>query len=349
MKIAQVAPLHESVPPRTYGGTERVVSYLTEALVDAGHEVTLYASGDSRTRAELVPVVEEGLRLKGDCRDPLAHHVLMLDRVLRDAHRYDIIHFHIDYLHFPLARALSLPQLTTLHGRLDIPDLAPLYRTYDDMPVVSISNDQRGPLPMADWVATVYNGLPEDLYRFHPEHQGYLAFLGRISPEKGITRALEIAKAVGMPLKVAAKIDAVDRQYYEEIVAPQMDHPLIEYVGEIGEADKGDFLGGARALLFPIDWPEPFGLVMIEAMACGTPVIAYRRGSVPEVIEDGRSGFIVDHLSGAIEAVSRIDEIDRAACRAAFEARFTARHMAAAYVAAYEKVLRRHSRPRIAV
>ncbi|WJW75896.1 glycosyltransferase family 4 protein [Thiohalobacter sp. IOR34] len=349
MKIAQVAPLHESVPPRTYGGTERVVSYLTEALVDAGHEVTLYASGDSRTRARLVPVVAEGLRLAPERRDPLASHVLLMDRVLRDADRYDIVHFHTDYLHFPLVRALSLPHVTTLHGRLDLPELGPLYQAYHDLPVISISDDQRRPLPQAGWLATVYNGLPADLYRFGSGDGGYLAFLGRISPEKGIERALAIAKAAGLPLKVAAKVDAVDREYYETVVAPQMDHPLIEFIGEIGESDKGAFLGAARALLFPIDWPEPFGLVMTEAMACGTPVIAWRRGSVPEVIEEGRSGFIVDSVDQAVTALGRLDDIDRRDCRRAFEERFTAARMAQDYVATYRTALAQHRQPRLAV
>ena len=347
MKIAQVAPLHESVPPRTYGGTERVVSYLTEALVDAGHDVTLYASGDSQTRAKLVPVVEEGLRLAPQRRDPLANHVLLMDRVLRDADRYDIIHFHTDYLHFPLVRALSLPHVTTLHGRLDLPDLPPLYQAYDDLPVISISDDQRRPLPQANWLATVYNGLPADLYRYGEGDGGYLAFLGRISPEKGIERALDIAKRAGLPLKVAAKVDVVDRDYYAKVVAPQMDHPLIEFIGEIGEADKGDFLGGARALLFPIDWPEPFGLVMTEAMACGTPVIAWRRGSVPEVIEPGRSGFVVDSIEAAVDALGRLDAIDRRECRRAFEARFTAARMADDYLAAYRLARARRGQPRL--
>ena len=347
MKIAQVAPLHESVPPRTYGGTERVVSYLTEALVDAGHDVTLYASGDSQTRAKLVPVVEEGLRLASERRDPLANHVLLMDRVLRDAEHYDIIHFHTDYLHFPLVRALSIPHVTTLHGRLDLPDLSPLYQAYSDLPVISISNDQRRPLPQAGWLATVYNGLPADLYRPGTGDGGYLAFLGRISPEKGIERALSIAKRAGLTLRVAAKVDAVDREYYEKVMAPQMDHPLIEFIGEIGEAEKGDFLGNARALVFPIDWPEPFGLVMIEAMACGTPVIAWRQGSVPEVIEEGRSGFIVHSIEAAVSALQRLDEIDRRECRRAFEERFTAARMADDYVAAYQAALATRSHPRL--
>ncbi len=336
MKIAQVSPLFESVPPRTYGGTERVVSYLTEALVDAGHDVTLYASGDSRTGARLVPVVAEGLRLAQERRDPLAAHVLLLDHVLREADRYDIIHFHTDYLHFPLARALNLPHVTTLHGRLDLPDLPPLYDAYHDLPVISISESQRAPLPQANWHATVYNGLPDDLYRPGTGEGGYLAFLGRISPEKGIVRAIHIARQAGLPLKIAAKVDAVDQEYYEQQVKPLLDTPGIEFIGEIGEDRKGEFLGNARALLFPIDWPEPFGLVMIEANACGTPVVAWRQGSVPEVIEPARNGFIVDSIEAAVDAVHRLDSLDRGECRRVFEERFTARHMAENYLRAYE-------------
>lgn len=348
MKIALVAPLFESVPPQLYGGTERVVSYLAEELVREGHEVTLYASGDSQTSAELVPVVPRALRLDGS-QDPTAHHVRMLDLVLRDAPRYDIIHFHIDYLHFPLARALGLTHVTTLHGRLDIPDLAPLYRTYDDLPVVSISNHQRGPLAHANWVGTVYNGLPEQNFRFFPKQGDYLAFLGRTSPEKGIREAIEIALAAGMPLRIAAKVDKVDQDYFDTVIRPYLSHPLIEFIGEIGEREKDEFLGNAAALIFPIQWPEPFGLVMAEAMACGTPVIAYPRGSVPEVIEDGRTGFIVGSEGEAVAAIDRLAEIDRADCRRHFEQRFSARRMAGDYVAVYEQLLAEQQSPRMAV
>ena len=335
MRIAQVAPLHESVPPKYYGGTERVVSYLTEELVRQGHDVTLFASGDSETRARLIPITHRALRLDRYCTDPLAHHVLLLEKVMQRWSEFDIVHFHVDYLHFPLMRLLGLPHVTTLHGRLDVPDLEPLYKEFRDMPVVSISEDQRAPLPFARWQATVYNGVPEALYHFRPEPGEYLAFLGRISPEKRVDRAIEIARRVGLPLRIAAKVDKVDQEYFDERIRPLLDDPLVEYVGEIGEAEKSAFLGGARALVFPIDWPEPFGLVMIEAMACGTPVIAYRRGSVPEVIRDGETGFIVDGLEDAVAAVARLGEIDRGRCRREFEQRFSARRMAGDYLAVY--------------
>ena len=338
MRIAQVAPLYESVPPKYYGGTERVVSYLTEELHRQGHEVTLFASGDSVTSTRLVAACHHSLRLDKHCVDPMAHHVLMLERVFQNAGEFDVVHFHIDYLHFPLSRRHSLAQVTTLHGRLDIPDLAPLYREFPEMPVVSISDAQREPLPWVNWQATVYHGLPEDLYRFRPEPGTYFAFLGRISPEKRVDRAIEIAKQVGMPLKIAAKVDRVDSEYFQTVVAPLLRDPLVEYIGEIGEGEKDEFLGNAYALLFPIDWPEPFGLVMIEAMACGTPIIAYRHGSVAEVMEEGRTGFIVSTLEGAIEAARRIPELSRARCREVFEQRFTSSHMAAGYLRVYERL-----------
>ncbi len=287
MRIAQVAPLYESVPPKYYGGTERIVSYLTEELVRQGHDVTLFASGDSVTAAQLVPACPSSLRLDRSCEDQLAHHVLMLEHVVQRAAEFDVLHFHVDYLHFPFSRRQPTPHVTTLHGRLDIPDLVPLYREFNGVPLVSISDAQREPLPWANWLATVYHGLPPDLYRFRGEPGGYLAFLGRISPEKRVDRAIEIAQRVRMPLRIAAKIDAVDQAYFEREIEPLLDDPLVEYVGEIGETEKDEFLGNAQALLFPIDWPEPFGLVMIEALACGTPVIAYRHGSVPEVLDDG--------------------------------------------------------------
>jgi glycosyltransferase involved in cell wall biosynthesis len=338
VRIAQVSPLFESVPPKHYGGTERVVSYLTEELVRQGHDVTLYASGDSVTRARLIAPCQRSLRLDKGCVDQLAHHVLMLELVARDAAAYDVIHFHVDYLHFPLSRRQAAAHVTTLHGRLDLPDLIPLYREYGDMPVVSISNSQREPLPGANWQATIHHGLPPDLYRFRGRPGRYLAFLGRISPEKRVDRAIEIATRIGLPLKIAAKVDSVDREYFSERIEPLLRGPNVEYIGEIGEGGKDDLLGNAYALLFPIDWPEPFGLVMIEAMACGTPVIAYRRGSVPEVLDDGITGFIVTGLEDAVRAAERVGQLDRRRCRQAFEERFTVARMAQQYVAVYEKL-----------
>jgi glycosyltransferase involved in cell wall biosynthesis len=343
LRIAQVAPLYESVPPKLYGGTERVVSYLTEELVRQGHEVTLYASGDSQTAARLVPVCPQSLRLSPDCVDQLAHHVLMLEQVARDAHRYDIVHFHCDYLHCPLSRRSVPVHLTTLHGRLDLPDLLPLYREFAEVPLVSISDAQREPLGQANWQATVYHGLPLDLFRFRAQPGDYLAFLGRLSPEKRGDRAIGIARTAGLPLRIAAKIDDVDREYFEREIAPLLEGPEVEYLGEVGGRDKEELLAGARALLFPIDWPEPFGLVMIEAMACGTPVIAYRGGSVPEIVEDGVNGFVVEDRAGAVAAVRRIGEISRARCRAVFEERFSAPRMAADYLTVYRHLLRRRA------
>ncbi|MFO7173261.1 MAG: glycosyltransferase family 4 protein [Bacillota bacterium] len=339
MRIAQVAPLYESVPPRLYGGTERVVSYLTEELVRRGHEVTLFASGDSQTSANLVAICPQALRL-GGAVDQMCHHILMLEKVFQLADSFDVIHFHCDYLHFPLSRRFAkVPVVTTLHGRLDLPDIRPLYEEFRDQPVVSISDAQRRPLPFLNWQRTVYHGLPADLYTFHEKPGDYLAFLGRISPEKRVDRAIEIARRVGMRIKIAAKIDAADRAYYEEKIRPLMQDPLVEFIGEIGEKEKDEFLGNAYALLFPIDWPEPFGLVMIEALACGTPVIAYPHGSVPEVLEDGVTGFIVRSIDEAVAAVERIPEIDRRACRAAFERRFTAERMAEDYLEVYTKLI----------
>ena len=343
MRIAQVAPLSESVPPKRYGGTERIVSYLTEELVRQGHDVTLFASGDSATRARLVAACRRSLRLNDRCIDWMAHHVLMLEQVFQRAHEFDVVHFHIDYLYFPLSRRASVPHVTTLHGRLDLPDLVPLYEQFRDMPVLSISNAQREPLPWANWQATIYHGLPEDLFRFRPKPGSYLAFLGRISPEKRVDRAIEIAKRAGIPLKVAAKVDPVDKDYFEREIEPVLRDSAVEYVGEISDGEKDEFLGNAYALLFPIDWPEPFGLVMIEAMACGTPVIAYDGGAVSEVIEEGRTGFIVKELKDAAEAVRRVPELSRACCREAFEKRFTAARMASNYLQVYERVIRQHS------
>jgi glycosyltransferase involved in cell wall biosynthesis len=339
MRIAQVAPLYESVPPKYYGGTERVVSYLTEELVRQGHEVTLFASGDSETKGRLVAACQQSLRLDKRCQNQMAHHFVMLEHVFQRASEFDIIHFHVDYLHFPLSRREAVTQVTTLHGRLDIPDLVPLYQKFQDMPVISISNGQREPLPWANWQATVYHGLPADLFRFREEPGSYLAFLGRISPEKRVDRAIEIASQVGMPLRIAAKIDRVDEDYFESVIAPLLRNPLVEFVGEIGDGEKDEFLGNAYALLFPIDWPEPFGLVMIEAMACGTPVIAYRGGAVPEVIEQGHTGFIVHGLENAVEAVRHVAELSRKRCREVFEQRFTATRMAHDYVQQFERLI----------
>jgi len=343
MRIAQVAPLYESVPPKNYGGTERIVSYLTEELVRQGHDVTLFASGDSVTKARLVAVSRRSLRMNKYCTDQMAHHVLMLEQVSQHAHEFDVIHFHIDYLHFPLSRRASIPHVTTLHGRLDLPDLVPLYEQFRDMPILSISNAQREPLPWANWQGTVYHGLPEDLFRFRPKPENYLAFLGRISPEKRVDRAIEIAKRTGIPLKVAAKVDPVDKDYFDREIEPLLRNSAVNYVGEISDEEKDQFLGNAYALLFPIDWPEPFGLVMIEAMACGTPVIAYDGGAVSEVIEEGRTGFIVKGLEDATEAVRRVPELSRAYCREVFEKRFTAVRMASNYLQMYEHVIRQNS------
>jgi glycosyltransferase involved in cell wall biosynthesis len=342
MRIAQVAPLYESVPPKYYGGTERVVSYLTEELVRQGHEVTLFASGDSETNARLVAACRRSLRLDKRYQGEMAHHLVMLERVFQCADEFDIIHFHVDYLHFPLSRREAVTHVTTLHGRLDIPDLVPLYQEFREMPVMSISNAQREPLPWANWQATVYHGLPADIYRFHPEPGSYLAFLGRISPEKRVDRAIEIATRVGIPLKIAAKIDRVDHEYFEVKIAPLLDNSLVEFVGEIGDEEKDELLGNAYALLFPIDWPEPFGLVMIEAMACGTPVIAYRGGAVPELLDPGQTGFIVEGLEDAVEAVRRIAQLSRKRCREVFEQRFTAMRMAHDYVQQFERLIARN-------
>ena len=340
MRIAQVAPLFESVPPRAYGGTERVVSYLTEALVDMGHEVTLFASGDSVTRAKLVPVVDKALRLHPGRPDWVIWHTLMLDRVLQSADRFDVIHFHVDTLQLPVVeRCCETPSLTTAHGRLDLADLQPLFKRFSRHPMVSISDSQRRPLPAANWQATVYHGLPPALYSFHPQPQDYFAFIGRISPEKRVDRAIAIAIACNTPLRIAAKVDAADTEYFATRIEPMLDHPLVTFIGEIGDEAKNDFIGNARALLTPIDWPEPFGLVMIEAMACGTPVVAWRNGSVPELIEPGVNGFIVESMEEAIAAARNIDSIDRRTCRDVFERRFAAPVMARRYLEVYQELV----------
>jgi len=351
LRIAQVAPLYESVPPRGYGGTERVVSYLTEELVRQGHEVTLFASGDSSTSARLVPACKRSLRLDPGCVDPLAHHLLLVERVYRRAAEFDLVHFHVDYLHFPATRRQRVPHVTTLHGRLDLPDLVPLYREFRDMPVVSISDAQRRPLPWLDWRATVYHGLPAGTgtgaagaFRLPGAGLGgdeghYLAFLGRVSPEKGLGAAVEIACRAGRTLRVGAKVDRADRDYFERELRPLLRPPRVEFLGEIGDAEKLRLLAGADALLFPIDWPEPFGLVMIEALACGTPIVAWDRGAVAEVMADPRSGFVCATIDEAVAAVGRLPELTRRGCRQVFEERFTAPRMAADYLRVYRALL----------
>jgi glycosyltransferase involved in cell wall biosynthesis len=343
LKIAQVAPLYESVPPQLYGGTERVVSYLTEELVALGHDVTLFASADSVTQARLVPACKRALRLDDHCQDSLAAHVRMLGQVADAAAQFDLLHFHIDYLHFPLTHRQRWPRVTTLHGRLDLPELRPIYRQFPGQPVVSITDAQREPLPLADWIGTVYHGLPPDLYTFQPRPGKYLVFLGRIAREKRPDLAIEIACRAGMDLKIAAKVSHTDREYYEQEIRPLLRAAgsRVEFVGEVGSPEKDELLGNAHALLFPIDWPEPFGLVVIEALACGTPVIASRRGSVPELIQDGVTGFIVDDLDEAVSAVERVAGLCRAECRRIFEERFRASRMARDYLKVYRRVLER--------
>ncbi|MGH7828473.1 MAG: glycosyltransferase family 4 protein [Candidatus Binatia bacterium] len=339
MRIAQVAPLYESVPPKFYGGTERVVSYLTEELVQQGHEVFLFASGDSITKARLVASCPRALRLD-KVIDPFPHHFVHLEQVFERAGSFDLIHFHTDYLHFSLARRHTTPHLTTLHGRLDLPDLVPIYKKFRETPVVSISNTQRQPLNWANWQGTVYHGLPPDLYQYQEAQGKYLAFLGRIAPEKRPDRAIEIAQRAGMKLKIAAKVDVADRKYMEEVVKPLLDDSKVECIGEINDQGKQEFLANAFALLFPIDWPEPFGLVLIEAMACGTPVIAYRCGSVPELVQEGVTGFIVNKMDEAMKALERVESFNRKRCRQFFEHRFTAPRMAQDYLRIYHSQIR---------
>jgi glycosyltransferase involved in cell wall biosynthesis len=340
MRIAQVAPLYESVPPKLYGGTERVVSFLTEELVRMGHEVTLFASGDSETSARLVPGCPKALWRDAGCKETLPQHVKLMELVFADVSRFDLIHFHCDYLHLPLLRRLPCPSLTTLHGRVDIPEVRTLFEEYADIPLASISESQRRPIPASNWQGTVHHGLPRDLHPFSDKAEGYLAFLGRISPEKRLDRAVEIARRTGRRLKIAAKLYADEDDYYRETIEPLLmqSRDFVEFVGEVGGRDKDEFLGKADALLFPIDWPEPFGLVMIEALACGTPVIAWREGSVSEVIEDGVTGFIVEHIDEAVSAVNRLQWLDRHDCRHAFESRFDAARMAEEYVAIYRRL-----------
>jgi glycosyltransferase involved in cell wall biosynthesis len=339
MHIAQVAPLTEAIPPKLYGGTERVVSWLTEELIALGHEVTLFASGDSATSARLEAVWPRALRLDGAVRDPNALHMLMLERVYQHAADFDFLHFHLDYYPFSLFSRQSTPFVTTLHGRLDLPEHQPVFDAFSSVPVVSISNAQRRPLPQAYWVRTVHHGLPERLLMPMPVRPSYFAFLGRIAPEKGVNRAIRIAEHCGVPLKVAAKVDKADREYFDEQIRPMLRSPKVDYIGEITDEEKSDFLSGAIALLVPIDWPEPFGLVMIEAMACGTPVIAFNRGSVPEVVDDGLTGFIVEDETGAIGALDRLGHLSREKIRQRFEGRFTARRMAQDYLAVYRSLM----------
>jgi glycosyltransferase involved in cell wall biosynthesis len=342
MRIAQVAPLTEAVPPRLYGGTERVVHWLTEELVALGNDVTLFASGDSQTSAKLEATWPKALRLDGSVRDPNALHMVMLERVLQkcDDEEFDFLHFHLDYYPFSLFSRQPTPFLTTLHGRLDLPEHQPVFTTFSSIPVVSISNSQRRPVPQANWVRTIHHGLPEKLLMPKPARQDYLAVLGRIAPEKGVDRAIKIAMRCGIPLKIAAKVDRADQDYYDQVISPLITgNPLVEYIGEISDTEKSDFLSGALGLLLPIDWPEPFGLVMIEAMACGTPVVAYNRGSVPEIIDDGLTGFVVEDETSAVAAVDRLSGLSRPAIRKQFEARFTARRMALDYLAAYRSLM----------
>jgi glycosyltransferase involved in cell wall biosynthesis len=343
MKIAQVAPLIESVPPKLYGGTERVVSYLTDELVRQGHDVTLFASGDSQTNAKLVASVPAALRLNPAVKESLPYAVLQLEHVRQRADEFDVVHFHSDYVHLPFARSLLRGRtVTTMHGRLDLPDYQALFAEFRDTPLVSISNHQRTPLPHANWVRTVHHGLPSSVCRFEPNPRGdYLAFLGRISPEKRPDRAIEIAARAGVPLRIAAKVDAADQQYFRTRIEPLLSQRHVEFVGEISEAQKAEFLGNALALLFPIDWPEPFGLVLIEAMSCGTPCIAWRAGSVPEVVDQGVTGWIVDSIASAVEAVQAVRQLDRRLVRQRFEQRFSAEQMARQYLKVYHELANR--------
>ena len=339
MRIAQVSPLWESVPPKLYGGTERIVSYITEELVAMGHDVTLFASGDSETTAKLEAICPQALRLNTGIFNRDAPLIMQQERALGVSGNFDIVHSHLDFLGFPVARRNAVPMVTTLHGRLDLPELEPVFREFIEMPLVSISASQRRPLPWANWAGTIHHGLPRNLYSFHPKSEGYLAFLGRISPEKRPDQAIEIAKRAGIPLKMAAKVDPADRVYYEAAVEPLLNHPLIEFVGEISDAEKNDFVGNAMALVCPYDWPEPFGLVLIEALACGTPVLAYRRGSIPEIIDHGSTGFVCETVDEMVDAVGQVPFLERRHCRAAFDERFTADRMARDYVALYERIL----------
>jgi len=338
MRIAQIAPLHEAVPPKLYGGTERVVSFLTEELVAQGHDVTLFASGDSVTSAKLEPVWPRALRLDPTIRDPIAPQMLLMEAVRRRVDEFDVLHFHLDYWPFSLFGRQRTPFVTTMHGRLDLPEWQPMFDMFPTAPIVSISDAQRRPLPQARYVGTVLHGLPENLLTPQPGPKDYLAFLGRIAPEKGPDRAIRIARACGIPLKIAAKVDRTDQVYFDEVIRPMLAGGGVEMIGEINDAQKPEFLSGAKALLMPIDWPEPFGLVMIESMACGTPVIAFNRGSVPEIVEDGVSGYIVEDERGAMSAVDRLSKLSRTTVRQRFETRFSARRMAQDYLTIYRSL-----------
>jgi glycosyltransferase involved in cell wall biosynthesis len=342
MYIAQIAPLVEAVPPKFYGGTERVIHWLTEELVALGHDVTLFASGDSITSARLEAVWPRALRLDGSVRDPNALHMTMLERVRQQANEFDFLHFHLDYYPFSLFCRQPVPFVTTLHGRLDLPEHKPVFTTFSTQPVISISDSQRRPVPHANWIRTIYHGLPRELLMPVAVRPRYFAFLGRIAPEKGVDRAISIARRCGVPLRIAAKIDKMDREYFNEKIRPQLDGTNVEYIGEITDHEKSEFLSGAVALLDPIDWPEPFGIVMIEAMACGTPVIAFNRGSIPEVIDEGLTGFIVEDEEGAIGAFNRLSLLSREKVRYRFEQRFTARRMALEYLSAYRGLMDRN-------
>ncbi|MGO9432262.1 glycosyltransferase family 4 protein [Rhodoblastus sp.] len=350
MRIAQIAPLTEAVPPMLYGGTERVISWLTEDLVALGHDVTLFASGDSVTDARLEPMWPRALRLDGAVRDPNALHMMMLEKIFRRADEFDLMHFHTDYYAFSLMSQQRTPFVTTMHGRLDLPEHQPVFETFSSVPVISISKSQLRPLPGANWVATIPHGLPVNLLRPRPARPSYLAFLGRVSPEKRLDNAIRIARRCGIPIKIAAKIDRADFDYFSEVVRPLLDAPDVEFIGEIGDDRKAEFLSGATALLVPIDWPEPFGLVMIEAMACGVPVVAFNRGSVAEIIEDGVTGFVVEDETGAVEAVRKVEQLSRKIIRKKFEERFTSRRMAMDYISVYRKLVESaRERPRLVV
>ena len=346
MRIAQIAPLYEAVPPRLYGGTERVVAYLCDALVGLGHDVTLFSSGDAQTEADIVPVRDQAIRLDAaPLKSDLAAHLAMLHEVKRRASQFDVLHFHVDMIHFPLFEAMAAKTVTTIHGRLDLKDLPKVFALWRQYPLVSISHSQRRPIPAANWIATVPHGVPATTYAVAPRPTAdYLAFIGRISPEKRPEVAIELAKASGIPLKIAAKVDAVDRRYFEAQIEPLLDDPLIDFIGEIGDADKSEFIGNARALLFPIDWPEPFGLVMIEAFACVTPVIAWDRGSVREVIDHGITGFIVNDAASALAALDAVSALDRHRIRATFDRRFSASTMARNYLGVYTRLLQSRGR-----
>lgn len=341
MKIAEIAPLIESVPPRLYGGTERVVAYLIEELVKLGHEVTLFASGDSKTSAKLIPVSQSALRLNKNVNDYSPYNILMLERVYQHYSEFDLIHSHLDYLLFPVLRHLDVPSVTTLHGSLEVLDNMPIYKEFCDLPWISISNNQRQPFPKNNWLATIYHGMPENLYTYQEKPGQYLVFLGRSAPEKGIEEAITIAKKSGIKLKISTKIDKTEQEYFATKIKPLLNNSLIEFIGEINDRGKNELLSNALALLFPINWPEPFGLVMIEAMACGTPVIAYRHGSVPEIIQDNETGFICNNAKEAADAVLKISSLSRKRCRQIFEQRFTSRRMAEDYIKIFQMILKK--------